>query len=124
FDSGEPGCVWHRLMLDAVIPGGGALGVRARAADDPDLLTRMAWRQQPTPYLRGGGAEIPYYDPWPDRRGDDPTDRERTGTWELLFQEIRGRYLQLELSIAGTGRSTPELRALRAWFPRFSYLDR
>lgn len=123
FDSGEPGCVWHRLLLDAVIPGGGAIGIRARAADDPALLPRMQWQAQPMPYLRSGGAEIPFYDAWPDRRGADPTDRERTGTWELLFQGITGRYVQLELTISGTGRSTPELRALRAWFPRFSYLD-
>ncbi len=119
FDSGMVGCTWHRLMLDAQVPAGAAVSVRARAADEPDLLTQMTWLPQPTPYLRSGGAELPFFDPW----AADPLPGERTGTWELLFQGVKGRYLQLELTLQGTGRSTPALRSLRAWFPRFSYLD-
>ncbi|GHO87620.1 phage tail protein [Dictyobacter formicarum] len=119
FDSTIPGCTWHRLFLDAQIPQGTSIRVRARAADDPVLLLQAGWNQQPDPYLRSGGAELPYYDPWSDMQ---PV-AERTGTWELLFQEIYGRYLQIELTLQGTGRSTPAIRALRAWYPRFSYLD-
>lgn len=118
FDSNLPGCTWHRLMLDAHIPAGTAIQVRARAADDPELLRQSGWLAQPTPYLRSG-AELPYFDPW----AGEQVDRERTGTWELLFQGVKGRYLQLELTLIGTGRSTPALRSLRAWYPRFSYLD-
>jgi phage tail-like protein len=119
FDSNIPGCTWHRLFLDAQIPQGTEILIRARAADDPDLLLQTGWSQMPSLYLRSGGAELPYYEPWADTQ---PLP-ERTGTWELLFQEIYGRYLQLELTIRGTGRSTPAIRALRAWYPRFSYLD-
>jgi phage tail-like protein len=119
FDSNIAGCVWHRLLVDAQIPAGSAISVRARAADDALLLQVGSWKQQPTLYLRSGGAELPYYDPWHDIQPPP----EGAGTWELLFQNIQGRYLQLELTISGTGRSTPALRALRAWYPRFSYLE-
>lgn len=121
FDSDIPGCVWHRLLLDAQIPQGCLVSVRARAADEPELLGQTGWSDQPIPYMRSlaAGAELPYYDPWADQQS--PTDD--TGTWELLFQEVQGRYLQIELTISGTGRSTPALRALRAWYPRFSYSD-
>jgi phage tail-like protein len=120
FDSGTPGCVWHRLFLDAAIPEGCAIAVGARAADDGDLLERLPFRPQPTPYLRGAGAELPWYDPWGDV-AVRPTSP-RTGTWELLFQNVVGRYVQLELTFSGTGRTTPSVRALRAWYPRFSYV--
>jgi len=118
FDSGLPGCVWHRLFLDADIPDGTSVRIRARAADDPDLLDDVPLLQQPTPYLRTAGAELPFHDPWPSTRV-----RPRTaGTWELLFQQVEGRYLQLELTLSGPGRSSPAIRALRAWYPRFSYV--
>ena len=120
FDSNIPGCTWHRLFLDAQIPPGTEVTLRARASDDPELLMLMSWNDQPAPYLRSGGAELPYYYPWKDLPSPLP---DGTGTWELLFQDIHGRYLQLELTIRGTGRATPALRALRAWYPRFSYLD-
>ncbi len=131
FDSRIAGCIWHRLLLDADIPLGTQVRVRARASDNPDLLNVTAWVQQPHPYLRSGGAEIPFYEHPALRRvreteakSPDTDPRKRLGTWELLFQEVRGRYLQLEITLAGTGRSTPELYALRAWFPRFSYSER
>jgi phage tail-like protein len=119
-DSNQPGCVWHRLLLDAHLPPGSQIKVRARAADSADLLTQSGWKDQPTPYLRSGGSEIPFYDPWADV---PPPLPELTGTWELLFQDVGGRYLQLELTLTGTGRSTLSLRSLRAWYPRFSYLE-
>jgi phage tail-like protein len=122
FDGEEPGCVWHRLLLDAAIPPGTSLTIRARAADDAALLDASHWIEQPKPYLRLGGAELPYYRAQALQHTDQiqATD---AGTWELLLQGITGRYLQLELTFAGTGRSTPELYTLRAWYPRFSYVQ-
>ena len=121
FDSQVPGCVWHRLLVDAQIPTGTSVEVRARAADDPTLLGYTPWTPQPTPYQRSDGAELPWFDPWVDRRAPDGSLPDHTGTWELLFQQITGRYLQIELSLRGGGRSSPALRSLRAWYPRFSY---
>lgn len=124
FDSATIGCVWHRLTLDAQIPAGTAVRIEARAADDLALLEQMLWLPQPALYLRGDGAELPFYAPWDDLRGATAEERDQAGTWELLFQELRGRYIQLRLTILGSGRATPTLRALRAWFPRFSYAER
>ena len=122
FDSNIVGCVWHRLLLDAEIPAGTQILIKARAADDPDILTVTPWIDQPRPYQRSDGAELPYFDPYHGRR-DDPTLTERAGTWEILFQNINGRYLQVQLTLLGTGRATPEIRSVRLWYPRFSYRD-
>lgn len=113
FDGREPDCVWHRLMLDARIPPDSAVQVWSRAANEMDELCHSAWSAEPRLVLRGAGSEQPYIT---QNRG------EGNGTWELLFQRARGRYLQLKLLLSGNGRSTPRLRALRAYYPRFSYL--
>lgn len=121
FDGKEPGCVWHRLLLDATIPGGARVEVWSRAADErADLVAdRVPWDREPDFVLRAEGSELPHaprLSPMPDRAGQ--------GTWDLLFQRARGRYLELRLRLSGDGSTTPELRALRAYYPRFSYLDR
>jgi phage tail-like protein len=116
FDGKQPGCVWHRLFLDASIPPGTQVNVETRAADSVDALISSDWNAEPRPYLRPDSAELPYYRPalnCPDNR---------TGTWELLFQAARGRYLQIQLTLTGDGRRTPRIQALRAYYPRFSYL--
>ncbi len=114
FDGREPGCVWHRLRLDGNIPPGTTVTVASRASDDLDLLDQLIWQPEPQPYQRGDGTEQVYV---------SPTDEAHAGTWELLFQQARGRYLQLQLTFSGDGRRTPRIRALRVSYPRFSYLD-
>lgn len=117
-DGREPDCTWHRLCLDACIPPETAVRVLTRAADERDDLEHQPWRAEPAPYLRGAGAEIPYYRLW----GKDELHKPSTGTWELLFQHARGRYLAVRLELSGNGRHAPVIRALRAHYPRFSYL--
>ena len=117
FDGKEPATVWHRLFLDACIPPGSAVEVESRAADELDLLAATPWHREPAPGLRPGGSERAWH---PASAGASPDD----GTWELLFQEAKGRWLELRLRFSGNGRSTPRLGALRVHYPRFSYLER
>jgi phage tail-like protein len=91
------------------------LRVSTRATDDRDRLATAPWREEPQPILRRDGSELPF--------APAPSDA-RYGTWELLFQAATGRYIQIRLELAGDGRASPRVRALRAYYPRFSYLAR
>lgn len=116
FDGREPGCVWHRLFLDACIPPESSVTVESRAADSLMELPLVSWSAEPLPYLRTDGPELPF-------RATAPAGPEgQSGSWELLFQNAVGRYLQLRVTLRGNGRITPRVRALRAYYPRFSYL--
>jgi phage tail-like protein len=113
FDSEQPDCTWHRLMLDACLPAETSLEVFTRAHNDRAQLELLPWQKEPKPHRRATGSELPW---WPASKQRDVV------TWELLFQRATGRYLQLQLRLIGNGRATPRLRALRAYAPRFSYL--
>ncbi len=113
-DGKQPGCVWHRLLLDASIPPECTVAVASRADDDPARLPSATWNDEPALLRRATGSELP----WETAERAAGLD-----TWELLFQRAQGRYLELRLTLTGSGRGTPRLRALRAWYPRFSYLD-
>ncbi|MEM6253938.1 MAG: phage tail protein [Cyanobacteria bacterium P01_D01_bin.156] len=116
-DGREPNCLWHRLCVDACLPPDTQLQVECRAADNIDHLGLESWQLQPSPYQRPS-TEIPYSSMWSEAELTKPD----TGTWELLFQDIQGRYLELRLTLVGNGRSTPLVRSLRVHYPRFSYL--
>lgn len=111
-DGKQPDCVWDRLMLDGAIPAETQVIIYSRAGNDREMLQTQSWLQEPAPYMRGNGTEIP----WTENAPGD-------ATWELLFQSAVGQYLQLKLELRGNRQSTPRLRALRAYYPRFSYLE-
>lgn len=123
FDGLEPNCVWHRLMIDATIPPETRVEVWSRAADERGDLPSLQWQPEPPLYLRGDGSELPYLRS-PKSCSAQPATKPKDGegTWELLFQRARGRFLQLRLRLSGNERRTPRLRALRSYYPRFSYL--
>ena len=94
-DAGTPETRWHRLLLEADVSGTGTqVTVRYATADDLSTLDEevQSWKTF----------------------GPDPTD--------ALFDEAVGRYLRLDLRLVGTQSATPQLRGLRAYFPRDSYL--
>ena len=121
FDGRDPQCEWDRIRLDACIPPGTSVRIWARAADDPTLLDASGeegWEPQPVPYLNRDGGELP------GKRSIamPATDPEHgVGCWDLLLQNVVGRYVRLRIELAGDGRNSPMLRALRLWYPRFSY---
>src|SRR5882724_7206196 len=123
FDGRDPDCVWHRLMLDARIPPESVVEVWSRAANEESDLPLTQWQREPQPYLRGDGTELPFLR-WSQSITCAAAGNAKLGdgTWELLFQRAQGRYLQLRIRLSGDERSTPRLRALRAYYPRFSYL--
>ncbi len=114
FDGRVPDCVWHRLMLDASIPADTEVNVSSRAANDLHQLSLAEWYEEPRLHRRADGSELPFV---PSEAGKD------AGTWELLFQNAVGRHLQLRLKFQGEGKSTPRVRGLRVYAPRFSYLN-
>ena len=135
FDSKLPGCIWHRLMLDACIPLDTQVLIWSRAADEQKGLHLATWQLERF-YLRGDGSELPFgrnpFKPSTARLSDEtgrmPTAAARSaaagsGTWELLFQHATGRYLQIRVSLCGQEQRTPRLHAMRIYYPRFSYLE-
>lgn len=120
FDGAEPDCKWHRLMIDGRIPPESNVEVWTRASNDKQDLPFTQWQQEPGLYRRRDGSELPFAI---SRVAMETPEINDFGTWELLFQRARGRFLQIKLRLSGNGRTTPRLRALRAYYPRFSYLD-
>src|SRR5262249_9253838 len=118
-DGREPDCVWHRLMLDACIPPETKVEVWSRAANDENSLVNTPWQLEPNVYVRASGVELPCLRPIWSSNGAASQTTDGEGTWELLFQVARGRYLQLRLRLSGNERNTPRLRNLRAYYPRF-----
>jgi phage tail-like protein len=131
FDSADVGTTWDRVLFDACLPPDTAIEVMSRAGDErADLVGGVdspggdapqvigTWLPEPRPHLRPD-AELP----WLRHEAARPARRERgVGTWELLLQNARGRYLQLRLRLtSANGMATPRIRALRVWSPRFSY---
>jgi hypothetical protein len=136
FDGKQRDCTWHRLFLDACIPAETSVTVLTRAANTVEALASLPFLQEPTPYRRGTGAELPYYEPFPEQdagsqvgsqvgsQAGSTTAGTDLASWETLFQAAIGRFLQVKLVLQGNGRASPRLRAARIYYPRFSYLRR
>ncbi len=83
-----------------------------------DLVARATARNetawwQPDPRRRADGCELPFA----------PAPPAGFATWETLFHGAKGRYLRLTVELTGDGTRSPRVRAVRAWYPRFSYVE-
>lgn len=141
-DGGQRGFVWHRLYLEAALPPGTRLTLWLSAADDPAQLDAAApyphgFQGGPPPGAADGRPQGVWLDqdselPFHPGLGDCPRRRDRTGLFTCLIQgpgpgpdrRLAGRWLRLTVELAGDGRATPQVFAVRVWGPRFSYRDR
>lgn len=121
-DSLEPDTLWHRLYLEACIPPGCRIELAARVTDDWEERGAAGWDVQPAPLWQRQPSELPY------APGRVSPVAGRQGLFEVLLQrsngpvrELRGRYLQLRVTLSGDGRHSPAIHALRVWFPRHSW---
>ncbi|MEM9428704.1 MAG: phage tail protein [Pseudomonadota bacterium] len=121
-DSGAPGTVWHKIVLDACIPRGTTLTVEARARDDDGPLDR--WHRQPAPVWTALPSELPFH------AGIFAPNPGTEGTFEILLQrddgavrQIAGRRLELRLRLTSDGRVSPAIAAMRVYLPRRSWQE-
>jgi phage tail-like protein len=135
-DGGVPRTRWGRVELDACLPRGTEVRIRALTSDDevvtdpldPHLPARTHGAvpypertppMPPTDLLGRGGPGRPLF-PRPSARdaGDGFV------TLEAPVTATPGRYLWLELTLAGTTRSSPRVRAVRVEAPGHDLLRR
>ena len=143
-DSGAFQTQWGRVFLDACIPLGTTVRVRAIATDETDddvTMLRIAPGNiervtiarpdlsPPMPPLalipdgdingrvheRESGRELPW---------TEPTTDDSFRTYEGWIAAPAGRYLWITLELRGNTRLTPQVRCIRAEHPAHDYLRR
>lgn len=142
-DGGAPAVRWGRLFLDACLPDGTSVRARCLTSDEPTGPGQLAR----TPPANGGAPHAPGLSPplpWTALLAsaqdmDQPLHRRANGrelpwlrpaaadafeTYEAPVMAPPGRYLWVQLGLAGTGRSAPRVRSLRAERPAHEQLER
>jgi phage tail-like protein len=141
-DSGNDATAWHRLYLEASLPPHCGIVVELSATDDPAVSIfpaseRFAHHFGET--SRADTTERPPLGVWLPDRSEIPhhggllccaPSPQHCGLFTALIQRsgrrvraLAGRYLHVRITLYGTGHTTPELAALRAYGPRYSYRD-
>lgn len=99
-DSGIERCVWHRVLLDAGVPKGTSLTIESFTSEDA-----------------GVDVSDPAFTGWKSCLVASDSDP------DCLIQSPPGQGLWLRLTFKSNGLASPELRSLKAYFPRVSYLQ-
>lgn len=99
-DSNEPGCRWHKIVLDAEIPDKTQINVYYYISDEEKSEQDISeWKKLAT--FRA--SEIKQRD--------------------ALIQERSGKYLWVKLVLISSDEcKTPKIKRIKAYFPRLSYL--
>jgi len=102
-DSKIPNCQWHRVLLNASVPAGTSIQI--------DSFTAEATQDLASPITD------PFVNQWKlcVKAGNDNPD--------CLVQSGPGRYLWLRLTFNSNGLLSPELRSMKVFYPRVSYLQ-
>lgn len=146
-DSGVSQAVWHRLFIEAIIPPRCGALLWLTASDTlADLVDpTFTWYPHilgdadtspipaamlpgtPTAVWQSIPTEVPYA---PTLLDEDPIE-DTQGLFMVLIQRankvvrnLSGRYLGVRIQLNGDGRNTPEIAGLRAYGPRFSYVQK
>jgi phage tail-like protein len=121
-DGGVPGTHWHRILMEACLPPGTNLSVAARAFDG--AVPEGEFLPQPAPVWLPTGSEIPF------EAGHFSPKEATEGLFEILLQrpdgpvrQLRGRHLELSLTLSSDGRRSPAIAAMRVYFPRNSWQE-
>jgi phage tail-like protein len=101
-DSRIENCIWHRIEVEGAVPDGASLEIDTITSADPgkdsDVISNG---------FAGSAVAL--------LAGHDNADG--------LVQNGPGRYLRLRITMRSDGRSSPQVHAIRAHFPRQSYLQ-
>jgi phage tail-like protein len=101
-DSNIPGAQWHRAVLNAQVPNGTSIQIESFTSEEQEPESKIIDSQ-----FTGWRLCI--------LAGDNNPD--------CLIQSGPGRYLWLRLTFNSNGLASPELRSLKAFYPRTSYLQ-
>ncbi len=146
-DSGTSQAIWHRIFVEAIVPPrcGALLWLTAsdRLADlvdptftwyphilgdaDTSSIPAAMLPGTPTAVWQSIPTEVPFA---PTLLGEDPIESTQ-GLFMVLVQRankavrnLTGRYLGVRIQLNGDGLNTPEIAGLRAYGPRFSYVQK
>ncbi len=108
-DSNRYHCQWHRVRLNATVPGGTSISVATFTSETQKPLEEIL-RLPQEQWVTGAGQTH-------SSEGDGTTD------WDCLVRSQPGRYLWLRFILQSDGTATPTIEQARVYFPRVSSLQ-
>jgi phage tail-like protein len=113
--------LWDRLRLTACIPEGTRVVIQLRAYDHATRRVAADWHDQgqPVPVRGPEAADLPPVAAAAGARLWDLVIRKQPDTGAV--RELRGRWLEVKVTLAGNGLATPRMFALAVRQPRRSH---